>query len=526
MFGVRVASRDASVVIVGANQKLCQQGSLAVATMHERMQASLAEVEAVDTQIDELLANDSLTDEQEKQYESLQGRRASLVESIQRAKDQIAREDERRRLMAEAQALSRRVAVPGTARLTTADARTPHQPPATPGMEVPDYAHVASGLTGRPKRIIPDGVRRVGALRHFRGESNGYSAEERAYRFGMWAMAQLSLQLPGRYRFREALEWYDKEMAASSSRDGYGTHYLIPEEFGTDIISLREQYGVVRKLFKIVPMASDTRTDPRRLSGVSAYWVAEGAAITASNKTWDNVRLTARDLAALSRISNQVVADSAINWGDDIAGEIALAFATTEDDCGLNGTGASTYGGIVGARSALANVSGGAAGLVTQASGNTWSDITLSDLENVVAKLPQYADADPACWVCHRAFYYGVMLRLELAAGGSAAAEIASGDRRPRPMFLGYPVEFAQIMPSATATSTIPVLLGNFMMGASLGDRQQTSIAFSEDATIEGENLFERNQIAIRGVERIDIVVHSVGDSSTPGPIVGLKTGS
>jgi HK97 family phage major capsid protein len=40
--------------------------------------------------------------------------------------------------------------------------------------------------------------------------------------------------------------------------------YLVPEEFGTDLILLREQYGVARRLCKIVPMSSDTRTDPRQ----------------------------------------------------------------------------------------------------------------------------------------------------------------------------------------------------------------------------------------------------------------------
>jgi len=35
---------------------------------------------------------------------------------------------------------------------------------------------------------------------------------------------------------------------------------------------LREKYGVFRQNVRIVPMASDTRSDPRRINGVTAYW--------------------------------------------------------------------------------------------------------------------------------------------------------------------------------------------------------------------------------------------------------------
>jgi hypothetical protein len=43
-------------------------------------------------------------------------------------------------------------------------------------------------------------------------------------------------------------------------------------------------------------------------------------------------------------------------------------------------------------------------------------------------------------------------------------------------------------------------------------------------AVINGESVWERDQIAIKGVERIDIVVHDVGSTTEAGPIVGLQT--
>jgi hypothetical protein len=80
-------------------------------------------------------------------------------------------------------------------------------------------------------------------------------------------------------------------------------------------------------------------------------------------------------------------------------------------------------------------------------------------------------------------------------------------------------------MPSdatAGATGKIQTVLGDFESAGSFGDRQQEQISFSEHATIGGENVFERNEIAIRGTERIDINIHDVGDATNAGPLVAL----
>lgn len=376
---------------------------------------------------------------------------------------------------------------------------------------------------------IPASVKRH-RCQFFKGDVDGKSAEERAYRFGQWALANIAKSMPGRFAFPGAIKFTENYITKLQTglTDSAGG-YAVPEEFGSDLIDLREQYGVVRRVFKRVPMASDSRTDPRRTGGLTAYFTTQGAAGTESTKAWDQVRLVAKDLMVIATYTNQLAEDAVISIGDDLANEISYALAYKEDDCGMNGDGGLTYGGIQGVRTRLDSVDGAgtdSAGVFTQASSNTWSAVTLSDFNNVVGKLPQYADTPNACWIAHRAFYYGVMQKLELAAGGVTAQEVSDGRRRPRPLFLGYPVEFSQVMPSATATSTISAVLGDFTLGASFGDRQQDAISFSEHATVGGNSVWERNCIAVRGVERFDINVHSVGDASTAGPIVALKTGS
>lgn len=380
------------------------------------------------------------------------------------------------------------------------------------------------------RKMIPALAKHWGSVKNFKGSVQNRDAKERAYRFGMWALATVSRQLPGRFNFAQAVKFADDQWPTNvlTTNDGHGSHYLVPEEFGIDLIDLREQYGLVRRLFKRRGMTSDTRTDPRRAGGLTAYFVSEGAAGTESNKEWDNVRLTAKDLMVLSRYTAQLSMDSVIDIGDDLAGEISYAFTNKEDDCGLNGTGTSTYGGITGARQSLNTAAGSptttSAGGIVVGAGNAYSELTLANFEEVVGVLPQYADTDNTSWVVHRKVYFTVMKRLELAAGGVTAFEISEGGRQGRPMFLGYPVEVSQVMPSTAANSQVCALLGDFSLGASFGDRQQDSIMFSEHANIGGQSLFERNEIGVRGTERFDINVHDVGTASTAGPIVGLQT--
>lgn len=464
--------------------------------------ALLARLGEIDASLDALLAHDTFTDEQRAEHDSLVGERSRVVAQIDRLRDRDAREAQRAELTAS-------LRQPG-------GRRTTDDPPPQPPTQSSPWANAST-----PRNFL-------------RRESQQREPTERAYRFGMFARATLSRTMPGRMRSRYAEEFAEREFpeifaAAHDTNDGMGTGYLIPPEFGSDMIVLRERYGVARRLFRVWPMSRETLTVPRWESGLTAYFVGEGAAITESRVAHDNVSLTARKLAAIGRWSSEVDMNSIVNFGDYLAGEIAYAFSEKEDQCAFNGDGTSTYGHIQGVRSKLTSVDGAgtdSAGLVTQGTGNTWGAIALADFHNVVAKLPQYADTPNAAWVCHKTFYSSVMQKLELAAGGVTGMEISSGDRRPRLTFLGYPVEFSQVFPSTTAATTVSCVLGDFARGTAFGDRRSESLLFSDQATVNGESLYERDQIAIRGTEHFDINVYGCGSSSAAGPIVGLATGA
>jgi len=354
---------------------------------------------------------------------------------------------------------------------------------------------------------------RVSSVKNFRGEQGGRKADERAFRFGKWFKGVIV----GDPASKQWCVDNGIDIKAHSEGTNYLGGYLVPPEFSNDIIDLREQYGVARQVTRVVAMGSDTLSIPRRTGGLTAYFVGEATAITESSKSWDQVNLVARKLGVLSLWSSELNEDAMVNIGDDLAGEIAYAFANKEDQCFFNGDGTSTYGTITGVRQRLEDVftTSGGTGLIVGA-GNAYSELTLANFHSVLGALPLYARTG-AVWVVSATFYDTVMHSLQTAAGGNTVVDIANGGQQ---RFLGYPVVLSQVMPTTAGNSQICALLGNFRLGSTLGDRRMLTLALSSDYK------FAEDQLAIRGTERFDINIHDVGATGTAGPIVGLITAS
>lgn len=382
---------------------------------------------------------------------------------------------------------------------------------------------------GSHRSGLPDGVRIRSRVTSFKSDENG-SKELKAYRFGQFLRATIRRDPRAlRYCAEHGIELQFVDDAGQNIRaatEGINVDggFLVPEEFDNDLIDLREKYGVFRQFARNRTMTRDTKRIPRRTGGLTAYFVGENTAVTESQKGWDQVNLTAKKLMVLTKYSSELDEDSIIDMGNDLAREIAYAFALKEDQSGFNGDGSSTYGGMVGVRTAFTALSGtiaNIAGLVVGA-GNAYSELTLANFTDLVGRLPQYAAERDPRWFVHRQFYWSVMVPKLLAEGGVTLAEISRmGDQLP---FLGYPVTFSQVMPSADANSQVCALFGSLDLSSSFGDRRETTIASSTHLN------FAEDEIAIRGTERFDIVNHDVGNASAtaalrvPGPIVGLIT--
>lgn len=389
---------------------------------------------------------------------------------------------------------------------------------------LPQLAAEAERTAEKSALSLPRGAR-VKTL-WFKRDSRAESLEA-AYRFAKWFAG-------GPCGMVDANAWCKdhgipiKKDATEGVNSAGG--YLVPDEFEFDLIDLREQFGLFRQFAKVSRMSTNTKTVPRRTGGLTAYAVGETDAITKSQKGWDRVELVAKKIATLSKWSSELSEDAMIDIGNDLAQEIAYAFAVYEDDAGWNGDGTSAYHGITGVGPKFKNLSGtiaNIAGLQVMTGtgyGTDYTATTLDDFNKLVAKLPQYADTANTAFYAHRSFYFGVMQREMLASGGVTAREIQEGVRNP--MFMGYPVRISQKLPASSAVSQISCYFGDIAQAVLFGDRRETTIALSEHTD------FASDEIAIRGTERFDINVHDIGNASgtasarVTGPLVALITAS
>jgi HK97 family phage major capsid protein len=366
----------------------------------------------------------------------------------------------------------------------------------TPPVPVPSAPPMTQRIEGGRPRYSRK------SLRAFGGD------EERAYRMGHWARAHL-------FSDEQSIRWckdhHIRVMTTSVLASGGA---LVPEEMSQAIIDLREDYGLARRLLRVVPMNSDTLEVPRRTSGVTAYFVGQVDAITESDQGWDSVSLTARKLAALTRLSTDLAEDAVIDVGAMLASEMAYAFAEKEDDCMFNGDGTSTYGGIQGFRPKIIDGTHTAGALDATSGTNTFAEIDADDLHSIMAVLPVYAQAG-ASFVVSQPGNAIVFDKLKQAGGGNTIMTI---EGRPQPAYLGYPINVNQKMPTSTGDleNVAMILFGDFAQAATMGDRR----GFTMRVLVE--RYAEYDQIGVVGTERFDINVHDLGDNTTAGPVVAL----
>ncbi len=347
-------------------------------------------------------------------------------------------------------------------------------------------------------------------LKNFQDDANG-DAVDKAMRFGHWLLASRGN--------RKSLNFCDRhgiQVKAHTEGVNSAGGYLVPDEFETELISLRERYGVFRREARVRPMSSDTLRVPRRSATLSASFVGEATAGTESTQTFESVLLVAKKAMVLTTVSNELSEDAFVNLADDVAGEIAYAFAKKEDECGFIGTGSSTYGGIQGVVDIIENGTT-AVQYYDAALSSSFADLSLDNIGAFMGLLPEYADTPNAKFYMHKAVWHGAFEAALTSAGGTSAREIKDG-YAGQPTLFGYPVVFTQVMRSSYTADKIVALFGDLTLAASFGDRRQTTIQISDSAL----NAFEQDELAIRGTERFDINVHDAGNSTTTGPIVGL----
>ena len=336
----------------------------------------------------------------------------------------------------------------------------------------------------------------------------GPAAEQRAERAGNWLKSLVGDEVARAWCARNAITL----TKADNETIGTAGGFLVPTSFDDAIIAVRDKVGAFRRA-EVRPVSSYDTVRPRRIGGLTASFVAEGAAIPESSFQLDAVAATLKKLAILSRSSAELFEDSAPNLAEFIATEIGYAFAATEDDCGFNGDGTSAFAGITG----LGNKLVGARSAVAAASGhNTFLTLDAVDLANVMAGVLGTAIRG-AAWFVSAVGYAQAFARIGGLTGGLVATQMPDGTVNAS--YLGFPVVFSAKLPQISTTlSGKPMLyFGNLAMSSVIAEHASGTII-----AVSRERAWDVDQVLLRGTRREGIANHSVGDAATLGPIAML----
>lgn len=389
--------------------------------------------------------------------------------------------------------------------------------------KIKEFEELNTSLTKQIKSLLRTNFARIKTPDNM---YNGFWGDlETAKTAGMVIMASV-------YKSEKAKSWLDdrgitlekftedKEKAQEGSETAGAI--LVPTELIANLILLIEKYGVFRRNALEWPMSSDSGVAPKLSAGLTVFCPGGGVAPSASSPTFQGVGLNAKKWITLTALDSELTEDAVIAIGEVVGFLIGQAFAQKEDEVGFLGDGTSTYFGHTGIGPAILAVDDTPANIksLVIGSGNAWTNLTLADFEKNLGTIPDYADNGDLKWYAHRMFYYTVMVKLALAAGGVSSLEILQGKVTGQRNFLYYPVELTQAMPKATAADQIATIFGNLRLGAYLGDRRKLTIDRSS------ERYFDADQVAIRGTERVAPAIHGVGDTTNAGPITALRTAS
>lgn len=133
----------------------------------------------------------------------------------------------------------------------------------------------------------------------------------------------------------------DGEVAkALAAGTGSAGGFLVPDQFSAELIEFLRPASVIRRMNPVLlPMPNGNMTLPKQTGGGSADYVGENNNITPSEQTFGQLKLTARKLAALTPISNDLIRFSSPAADNVVRDDLVNAVAQAEDSNFIRGLG-------------------------------------------------------------------------------------------------------------------------------------------------------------------------------------------
>ncbi|MFQ5863162.1 MAG: phage major capsid protein [Candidatus Brocadiales bacterium] len=285
---------------------------------------------------------------------------------------------------------------------------------------------------------------------------------------------------------------YEKKALGEGTGSAGG--YLVPEEHMREVKDRITAQSAVRKAGATVyPMGTDTLNIPKVSGGATAYWVGENTQITSSDQTFAQVQLVAKVLAAMVKVSNQLLQDASGSAEAAIRRDVARVLALAEDLAFLEGDGASNNPvGIIN----TSNVNEVTLG----ANGGTPSFDTIYDALYQIELNNGFASA----WIMHPRTK-NTLSKIK-DSNGQYIYNVSPSVKEPDSL-VGIPVHLTTQIPInltvGTSTDCSYIVCGQFDE-AIIGERLGMEFAVDQSGTA-----FEYYQSWIRAISRLDFALRT-----------------
>lgn len=274
--------------------------------------------------------------------------------------------------------------------------------------------------------------------------------------------------------------------------------FTVPEIFLNEIRDIGLERSIIRKngatVIKmttdttLIPYIDDTNHTSSVFGGVVAYWLEEGGTKTATDPKFGQLRLNAKDLCGISRMSDALLADNAVGLELLVKKMFGRAWAYFEDDAFFNGNGVGQPLGILNS------------GALIQVTRTDTNNLTSRDIPRMWARL--FAESrDNAIWVMNQevekdlfmSIYEGVT---PVAASGTPAfVPIGGLSQKPAQKIYGRPYFVTEKMAALGSANDIGLFDLDYYL---IGDRSKMAIDVSKHV------YFTTNETAWRFVIRVD----------------------
>jgi len=263
--------------------------------------------------------------------------------------------------------------------------------------------------------------------------------------------------------------------------------FLVPDEFKAEILRLAPQYGVIRANARYVPMISDVTYIPAANSDTTAHWVNESAAVHSTDPSFKQVTLTINKLGSIPKLTNELLADANVQIISYLAETIAEEFAKAEDTQAFSGSGSPFIG-------VLSNTG---SPVTTQALGTTVGSLAYGDLVTATGNIYSNAKGNAK-------FYFNRSVIAHIRSLVSTTGQPIFGIITNT--IGNFPVIDTEVMPGTgdvSGTNYEYGIYGDLRKGYLFGERGSITMKLSEDATVASDNLFEKDMVALRVIERV-----------------------